>query len=255
MSDFIIDGSFEIANTKNYILSIQVCLDGFSFLMADPEKNQNVALKYVPLKISNESLIARHLKEWIESEDLLKNQFKTVRAYIYTDNFSLIPGPYFGRERLRNLTSVLFDKKSSNNFVETQIESINATLFFPVPPDISSILNQFFGLGYEIIHPVYSLIQKGIERNNTNLALLLSTKKYFYLVVFDNGGLKLANVYQTQHQNDLVYNAINSLQQLGAVRGETGLYIVSAIEGSNEIEILLKPYFENITTLRIEGLI
>jgi len=50
MSDFITDGSFEIAKTKNYILSIQVSLDGFSFLIADPVEKKNCRSKKLSLQ-------------------------------------------------------------------------------------------------------------------------------------------------------------------------------------------------------------
>ncbi|MBK6285166.1 MAG: DUF3822 family protein [Draconibacterium sp.] len=98
MSDFINDGLFEIAKTKNYILSIQVCLDGFSFLIVDPNEKQIVAIKNSPIKISNENLLARHLKEWLTSEALLKNQFESVRLIYYSENFTLVPKEYYAEK-------------------------------------------------------------------------------------------------------------------------------------------------------------
>lgn len=256
MSDLIKDGSFEIANTKNYILSIQVCLDGFSFLIVDPDEKQILASKNSPVKISNDILLARHLKEWLESEALLKNPFETVRLFFYSENFTLIPAEYFGREREMqiNLTSVLFDKKVSGSFIENKIENVSATLVFPVPQDIINVLTQFFK-SIEIIHPVTNLIQDGIERKKRNVSFILSTKKYFYLVVFGNGKLVLANSFQNQHPNDLVYNVINSFQQLDFSRNETELYVSSALGQKTEIESLLNPYFGNMSIIKTEELI
>lgn len=255
MPDFITDDSFEIAKTKNYILSIQVSLDGFSFLVADPVEKKIVGLKNSLLKISSDKLLSRRLKEWLDSEELLKNHFNLVRVLIYTDNFSLIPEDYFEREKQRNLSQVLFDKKPGFSFIENRIEHLNTTLFFPVSQDLLSVLNQFFSKGFEVIHPIYSLIETKIKTKKRNLSIILSTKNYFYLVVFVNNQLILANSFQTLHINDLVYNVLNTFQQLEVARYETDLFVAGAINQNTEIVNLLKPYFDKIDLIKTEDLI
>jgi len=255
MSDLINDDSFEIAKTKQYILSIQVSLDGFSFLIVHPDEKRIVAYKSSPLKISSDISLARHLKEWLETENLLKNQFKIVRAFIFTENFTLVPEEYFGQEKHRNLISVLFDKKTDNHFVENKIVDLNTNLFFPVSHDVSAILNNFFNKNVEIFHPVTNLIQTPVESQKRNVSFILSTKKFFYLVIFRNHKLLLANSFQTQHSNDLVYNVINTFQQLEIARSETKVYLAGSIYQNSEIEALLKPFFENVGNLKMEGII
>lgn len=255
MSDFITDGSFEIAKTKNYILSIQVSLDGFSFLIADPVEKKIVGLKNSPYKISSDNLLSRRLKEWFENEEILKSQFKSVRIFIYSENFTLVPSEYFGHEKNRHLTSVLFDKTPGNNFIENKIEDLNSTLFYPVSQDVLSVLNQFFSKGFEIIHPIKILIETKVETKKRNLSIILSTKNFFYLVVFANNKLILANSFQTLHINDLIYNILNAFQQLEIARSETDLFVAGAINQNTDIEKLLKPYFDNIELLKTKDLI
>lgn len=250
MSELIKNGSFEIGNTKNYILSIQVCLDGFSFLITNPVENEILASKNLTVKISNNNLLARHLKEWIESEPLLKNAYKAVRLFFYSENFTLIPEEYIGKEKQRNLTSVLFDKKLSGNFIENKIGNSDINLLFPVPQDILNVLNPLYK-NIEILHPVTNLIEMGTG----NLSFILSSKNHFYLVVFKKGKLVLAGNFQVQHENDLIYNVINSFHQMEISRSETELYISSAIDKKTEIENLLLPYFDRINILKTEKLI
>jgi hypothetical protein len=253
MSDFINDGLFEIAKTKNYILSIQVCLDGFSFLIVDPNEKQIVTIKNSPIKISNENLLARHLKEWLTSEALFKNQFESVRLIYYGENFTLVPKEYYAREKQKNLASLLLDKKLSGNFIENIIEDLSLVLFFPVSQEISNVLNQFFK-NVEILHPITNVIRSYNAGEKGNSSFILLTKKCFYLVVFENDKLKLASSFQIQHPNDLVYNVINSFQQLGLARNDTNLFVVSAIDQNTEIESLLKPYFNKVGILKTEEL-
>jgi hypothetical protein len=58
MFDFVID-SFDLEKTNEYILSIQINLDGFSFSIYSPVENKFVGSKVVPLKISNEFILNR----------------------------------------------------------------------------------------------------------------------------------------------------------------------------------------------------
>lgn len=185
----------------------------------------------------------------------MKNQFKKVRAFIFSENFTLVPEEYFEQEKHRNLISILFDKKSDNHFIENKIVDLNTNLFFPVSQDVSTVLNNFFNKNVEIIHPVTNLIQTLVESKKRNVSFILSTKKYFYLVIFRNNKLLLANSFQTPHSNDMVYNVINTFQQLEIARSETEIYMAGSINQNSEIEALLKPFFENIGNLKMEGII
>ena len=249
------DESFEIQKSKDYILSIQVCLDGFSFLMLNPDKKRIVAYKNNPVLISSYNLVARRLKEWLESEELLKNQFKSVRSFIFTENFTLVPSGYSGSEWHRNLTSALFDKKIHNHFTENKIDKPDANLLFPVSQDIITVLHHFFDKNVEIIHPVTNLLNTSFESKKATQSVILSTKKYFYLVIFNNNKLILANSFPTAHQNDLVYNVVNSFQQLDLTRSETEMFMAGSNDQNAEIKTSLKPFFQNISNLKIEDIV
>ncbi len=255
MFDLVKDDSFEVQKTKDYILSIQVCLDGFSFLIVHPDEKRIVAFKSIRLIISSDILIARRLKEWLESEELLKNQFKSVRSFIFSENFTLVPEEYSGRDWQRNLTSALFDKKIHNHFIENKITVSDSTLIFPVSQDIVAVLHHFFNKNIEIIHPVTNILNHPFESKKRNQSFILSTNKFFYLIISRNNKLLMANCFPTLHQNDLVFNVINTFQQLEIARSETKLFLAGSISQNKEIAVLLQPFFENISKLNTEEFI
>ncbi len=246
--------TFDIQKTKDYILSIQVSLDGFSFFAILPDDKSVVAYKSTPFKISSANLIGRRLKEWLESEELLKNQFKSIQTFFFAENFSLVPDDYLEQELQRNLTSVLFDKKVHSHFIENKIKDLKASLIFPVSQEIITILNDFFYRYVEIIHPLTKLLQQPLKSEKRNLSVIISTNSFFYLIIKQNRELVLANSFPVVHQNDLIYNVLNTFQQLGVARSETELFVASAMHANTEVESLLKPYFENITLMKIMDL-
>lgn len=255
MFDFITDNSLDIDNTIQYILSIQVSLDGFSFLIIHPAENKIVAFKSTPLKISSENLLARRLKEWLESEEILKKPFKIIRIFIFTESFTLVPEELTGIELSDNLNSVLPHYDSNFKIIQNKIEALNAQLIFQLPADLNEVLSQYFNWQFEIIHPATKILELPIESKSRNIAVILYTKKFFYLIVYQFNKLLLANSFQAAHPNDLVYNVLNAFHQLGIARSETDLYFAdSAIQRTNTEEIL-KPYFANILYLKNNGMI
>lgn len=65
----------------------------------------------------------------------------------------------------------------------------------------------------------------------------------------------LANTFQVSHQNDLVYNLINTFHQLETARIETDFFVAGVLSDNKEITGLLKPYFENIGPLKTDDLV
>jgi len=255
MFDFITDDSFDIDKTKQYILSIQVSLDGFSFLLIHSGENRIVAFKNTPLKISSENLLARRLKEWLESEVLLKKPFENIQVLFFAESFTMVPDEYFEGENRQDITSVLFPENGGNRIVKNKIDSLNAHLIFPVSADIIDTFHHFFPENLEITHPVAKIIQRPPESKKRNIAVIILSGKYFFMTVTRNNTLLLASSFQAIHHNDLVYSVLNAFQQLETARSETDLYVAGSLKQKTEIEDLLSPYFANISTFKTEGLI
>ena len=252
MFDFTTDDSFEIEKTLQYILSIQVSLDGFSFTAFDTLNNKVVAFKTTPLKISNENLLVRHLKDWLESESFLKKRFKNVRIFVYTATFTMVPEEFSSEKISENLDSLLISEDATLVLAENKIADLNARLVFPVQTDLIALLHQFFNNNKEILHPISAFLSNPVKSEKKNCAIIVTTRKYFYLIIYRNGKLVLANSFQNLHQTDLIYNVLNSFQQLETARSETELIACDTTNKNTEIDDLLKPYFNYISKLKTD---
>lgn len=254
MFDFITADTFDIEKTNQYKLSIQVSLDGFSFLAVQTSEKKIVACKNTPLNISTDKLIARHLKEWIEAEKFFLNDFDETKIFIFTEKFTIIPDECYSDEYSQEMVSFLFDLSSDYSVKKNKVQSLNAHLYFPVHNDITEVL-QFFFANPKCIHPVHAILHLPLHLNKRNSSVLIPFKKNFYLIVKKNNKLLLANTFQVSHQNDLVYNLINTFHQLETARIETDFFVAGVLSDNKEITGLLKPYFENIGPLKTDDLV
>jgi len=252
MFDYTTDDSFEIEKTLQYELSIQVSLNGFSFTAFDKLNNKVVAFKTTPVKISSELLLARHLKDWLESESFLKKRFEHVRIFVYTATFMLVPEEFSSEKLPENLDSFLNLEDITTELTENKIAVLDARLVFPVQTDLFGLLKQFFTNSKEILHPLSIFLSKPVKSEKRNCAVIVTTQKFFYLIIYRNGKLLLANSFQYLYQSDLIYNVLNSFQQLETARNETELFVCDAMNKNTEIEDLLKPYFNHISKLKTD---
>ncbi len=250
MFDFITVEPFDIEKTKQYNLSIQVSLDGFSFTAFDSFNKTAVAFKTTPKKISSELLLVRHLKDWLESESFLKKPFENIRVFVDTDRFTLIPEEFKDDKLPENLYPFIFNENTDIELIENKLPILNACLIFPVHSYLIGLLHQFFNGNKKILHPLSVLLSNPPESIKRNCAVIIASQKYFYLVIYRNNSFLMANSFQILHKNDLVYNVLNSFQQLETARSETELFVCGTVFNISDIESLLRPYFHNISKLK-----
>lgn len=249
MFDFVKDNGFDIEKTSEYILSIQVNLDGFSFLVAHPVEKKILAFQYSPVKSSNEILISRYFKEWIFSNDIFQKNFQKISVVVFSNKFSPIPEIFY-HERLKNeIQDVLFGKNGETEIAENYIEKLKARLIFALPKGLNELVNQFFG-ECEIIHPL-KLVLKNLPsvHKKYGIALLINTNN-FYAVIYNENDVLLVNNFNIAHVNDVVYFVLNTLQQLKISVPETDLFLAGVNNNLPLFSSALQPYFENVAELK-----
>jgi hypothetical protein len=248
MHELVTDNSlFDLEKTYEYILSIQVRLDGFSFSILS--NNQLVAFKSVQLKISSNSLITRHFTEWIKTEELLQKPFKKISIVIFSEKFSLIPEDYFQESLKTEISKLLFDRDDKPEIAVNSISKLKTRLIFTLPKGLNSVIQENIG-ECEIIHPVKTVLNNLPETDKNGLVLLFN-KNSFYAVLYNGNKVLVANSFKTTHATDVVFYLLTMLKQLEIQTSEIALFITESANKLPGIEAALQPYFTNINELKL----
>lgn len=247
MSDFV-EVSFKKENTFEYILSIQVSLNGFSFSVCDPKNNKILVFKSTTLKISSNTLIARRFKEWIQSEELLLNPFQNTRVIIFGNKFTLVPRAFHKNDLNSELAHILFKESNNFQFAENLVGKLEAKLIFALPNGLNETISEILGQ-CEIIHPLKTVINSLPDSANTNSLVLLFNNNDLYLLLSKNNTLLLANSFRINHINDVVYFVLSTLQQLNVKAKETNLYSAGKSIFEPATKSSLNNYFTTCKTL------
>lgn len=244
MHELITDQSFSLDRTKEYKLSIQVSLDGFSFSLVRIYDNRLVGLKYIPVKISTEKFIARRFGEWIQSEEIFNHEFAEVQVQYNTGNFTALPGVYYQEEKQNELASMLFEQEMISQVISNYDENSEIQFLFTLPVNLFTEVTNKFG-NCKIVHPASVLAIKctSLFQEDENGALLCFSKNSFILLLFSENKLLLANQFNYGHANDLVYYLMAVLNQFKIKPADTKVYLAGEITGKDESEKLLREYF------------
>ena len=252
MYEIIFDESFGFDKTHEYILSIQVSLDGFSFSAVHDTENKLVAFKHTPLKISDEKFLARRFREWIESEKLFQQTFKKINVIVNTPFFTFIPNSFFTEKNksgiLNNLFEINFDFETGVNV----LENYHANLLFAIPKEIKELLPDS-QQEISFWHPLKIISSKLPEIKFKNSLVLFFKSKEFYALFFNEKKLLMGNSYKVSHPNDTIFYVLTAIKQFAVSTKNTPLLLA----GNPEIMHLsgneLKKYFPEIEPLKLNS--
>ncbi|MBN1985186.1 MAG: DUF3822 family protein [Prolixibacteraceae bacterium] len=250
MEHFLTDDLFHQENTKEYILSIQVSLGGFSFSVVLASENRLLAWKKVPLTITDGKFLSRHFQEWITQEELLKNEFREVKFIFDTTEFVLVPEQYFDETVKAKYMEMFFNLESETEIVASKIENQNAWLLFTLPKPLQENLQARFP-HTEIVHPLKNCIENfpSIEAEKKRLIILFSST-YFYTVLFSGQNLLLANSFELKHKNDIIFYTLSILKQFDIVPSKTDVFIAGELPQGEETIAEIGKYFLPVQFLK-----
>lgn len=244
MFDLTANNFFENKDLNQYKVSIQISLDGFSFLIIRENGNEIVAGKDSTVKISSPALTGHHFADWYSSEPLLKLPFQKVAVYIFEELFTLVPVET-DENKVEQINHILLGQGNERmHYSNTTLRGVNVN--FAVHRELATQVEKAFS-EVEWIHPVAVLLNHLPESDKPNLSLLIRTHNHYFLIVRQRTRLLLANCFAANHSNDLVYQIINTFQQLKVSRNLTYLMIAETSENHRKTSETLTPYFPNIS--------
>ncbi len=241
---------FDLKKTFEYILSIQVSLNGFSFSITSQDEVELLFYKNIQLKISSTALISRRFEEWFKSEEVLQQPFHKIRITVFSEKFTLIPEQFFNAVSKNEITKLLFTENSDLEIAENSIGKFKTRLVFVLPNGLNDVIRREIG-ACEITHPVKTILNNLPEQEKESGAVMLFDTTNFYLVIFSPNKILLANNFKIAAATDVLYYILTSLKQLDISTSKINLHIIGPAIKTDEAENLLTRYFTAINKLEL----
>ncbi len=235
---------------KNYILSIQISLDGFSFCIVDEERSKLIALEtYAIQEIDDHEILAKDLAELMDGLDIIKRRFNRVNVLFEGAKAALIPFPIFDENNLDSY--LIFNHKliHGEEILFDKLNTLQAYNVFAIPTCIKDLIKEKF-INYKIHHFSSTLIEGLLIKNKNqdlhNQVFVNVRSKYLDVLIIEGPKLVFFNSFRYKTVEDLAYFLIYVLEQQSLNPENIDLIMLGEInKGSKYYEILFK-YIRNI---------
>ena len=248
-----IDSTFEKDNTSRYKLSIQLCLDGFSFSILSSTNKCLALFQSKKLNSDSENNSIDVLKDKIRNCDYLNFTYKHVSIIWLTKKACLVPSDLFSENLARNSFQLCHPLLKSETITWNISPKLNAHIVFAIPSEIPIFIESQFP-GSEISHQSLSFYQNVLKQdtNNKHPEVFIEVYDNFFDAFIPSSSLKhFANNFSFKDETDMVYFILNIYKQQKLNTEYSQLHISGKIEETSKAFQTLKRYIKDISIANI----
>lgn len=246
----LLDETLDINQTPSYHLSIQVSLNGLSYVILDLVRNKYVALRHYEIPEGlEENAWLNKIEEILREDEFLLKEFRSAYFMYSSARFTLIPSPLFRKEDLRMYFEFNQKIEEFDELHYNRLKLTDAYLVFPLPGELGNIITRhfphvaFYHQGVPLIE--HFLSAPGKKSSETRVSLHVH-RELFDLVVHSGKKLSFFNTFRYTHPNDLLFFVMYVIDQLKLDPAECELMLSGMISKASEHHNLLKKYIRNI---------
>ncbi|WP_421920078.1 DUF3822 family protein [Marinifilum sp.] len=249
MNDLVfVDSTFDKNKSKEYILSIRVSSDGFSFSILDATNTCIALERFKEFKQSSGADSSDSFKELIRNSELLNLSFKKVFVLWVSNQSVLIPNQFFSNEFVFESYQLCHTLTQEDELHWNNIKALDSWNVFAVPIRFKDILVKQFTV-VEFFHhstPFYaSAIKEEISDKHPNVYVNLQ-KEFFHIIIPDRNGKHFINSFAYREDCDLAYYILNVYKQQKLNNERSRLIIDGLVQDECKVIQLLKKYLAKL---------
>jgi len=246
------DETFDPDFTSEYIVSIQVGLDGFSFCIRDEIRKIHLVFKHLPFQISNYPFLLRKTKEILAREEALNKKYKKTIISMRSPRFTVIPASK--EDSAEELFALNFDRLKDEKILSFTDDSFSVKVAFGFPEKICNLFDSHFDHPV-LTHQVQTLAGLAARKaaSGHSEALLSFSKRFFTLLITRNQKLAFINSFFYKNHMDVIYYILHVFKTENICVKETSVFLVGETEKESHLAGFLRNQFERVEFLSYSG--
>ncbi|PKQ60407.1 hypothetical protein BZG02_19275 [Labilibaculum filiforme] len=249
MNDLVfVDTSFDKNKTKEYTLSIQVSLDGFSFSILNSHLKCIALNQFIPFKTNSDNNPINSFIEIVRNNELLNLDFKDVSLVWISDKALLIPSEFFSEDFAYESFQLSHHLDKSDCLQWNEITELKAWIVFSFPNNINEFIQSHFknSILYHHCFPFYKeALNQKIAENHPQVFLNIQNN-FFHVIIPDRNGKHFINTFSYSASSDLAYYILNIFKQQKLNNERSKLIIDGLVQEDSQVILLLKKYLGQV---------
>lgn len=224
-----IDERFDFNNTTQYIKSIQVSLDGFSYIVTNPDDGTHLALRDYNFGTDlSLSRIEEITSDLFNNEDILSGHNQKINIAFTTRPWAMVPAMLFNEGNITKILDINFKPDEFTKTTYCKIPGSKIVLASRIPVKIAQILeNHSSNLNF-IPHQaafIFNALQT-LKHNVSDSALFMAVHgRFFDLAYIQNNEVIFYNNFAYTQYDDVLYFALSAMERLEIRSDEAHIFI------------------------------
>lgn len=237
--------TIDLTRTEQYILSIRLQPDGFSFYIYDPLTKGSFLYeeeRFGPLTNYTEAFT-----NGIYSHEYLLQNYRKIYAVLVSDRFTFVPSGWTNEAGERIYYDFCYPSHTDKVY-STRLPRTGIMELFGTEPGLGSFIERTFPEA-RIIHHLAPLCEYFYARSrlgNTFKTFVHLQAGRLDVICFDRRGLLFANSFSFITPMDAVYYILNVWKQQRFSQENDELYLIGPKELSFQVEPILKRYIAQV---------
>ena len=248
MDDLVfVDTSFDQNKTKEYNLSIQVGLDGFSFSILDG-KNCLALKRFQNFKQGTDADQMNSFKEILRNNELLNLEFKKVSLLWISNKSVLIPSEFFTEEFAFESFQLCHHLTQEEVLLWNKIDELGSWSVFSIPASLKEFIQSQFS-GANIYHHSYPFYRTALQQSgseNHPRVFVNIQKNFFHAIIPDQNKKHFINSFAYKEDSDLAYYILNIFKQQKLNNERSKLIVDGLVQEESKVIQLLKKYLRQV---------
>jgi hypothetical protein len=234
---------FDLQKTEKYVLSIDLKIDGLSFIVLNEDRIVKGEIYEWPMK--NWSFATSNFKSIFANNTFLKSVFLKTIISIKSKDCTLIPNKFYDASKNKLVLETYLGEK--NLITNSQaLKQENAHLIYSISSSLNLLLKTSFPKA-EVFHKSALFIDNELKSagNSDSISLSISTQ-YFEIIGIKTKKLIAHNHFQFQSIDEFMFLLLSFIKQNGFKTENLDLKLSGKILMSSKIGQNLEQFFPNI---------
>ncbi len=238
---------FSFKHSDQYVLSIELGSDFFSYLITDPQQNELLALQSYSFSSFNKQDVLHCLHELEGKLEFFKYSFKNTLVTYKAESYTLVPNALFKADQKEAYLKFNHALETDELVLVDEVKAADAKNMYAIPDKIKQFFDSHFPnhrlrhFSSVYIDEVFSLNAMRKEKKcfvNINASRLD--------VVITGEGLRFCNSFLYQSTEDLIYFILLSMEQNQCDVQNTEIVISGEVEAGSGIHKIIQQYIKQV---------
>lgn len=237
----LVDESFDLNFTREYILSIQVSLDGFSFSILDSVRKKVICLYHQDTFTNEPGFHLKRLNAIYDEVELLALPYKKTKIYFSApDRTTLVPIAAFSQELAEDFYHQTLDAGRNGKILTSIIPDMASYAIFEIDRAVHALLQEKHP--GSIIQNDLMLSVFGCPPGIALMKIRVMRKQLVILSLQDN--INFYNSFYYEGENDMLYYILGAVKNMN-LKPDT-IILDGMVNKHEVIYHRLKQYFERV---------